>query len=239
MDVRHMFATTSLMLCVCRRLHAAISFVWADITLPTSANHQLNTGTTEICHQSFLILQSWFETLRAIIWTGDIGRLIWMGSPCKSGYWTTTICCCTTPSNVARFTLQGGNVTTRQTCAGSQRQSVTHSLPPLWFLVTSPTVSTDFQLFTSASSFPSSEESNAEDWTSGKLTGLAILSPQNFPFCWFLSTTSALRNHTSVSVVLCRRQPAIPFHEASTQRILRVWMRSAKIYWSSTRSLVT
>jgi len=76
MDVRHMFTTTSLMLCVCRRLHAAISFVWADITLPTSANHQLNTGTTQICHQSFLILQSWFETLRAIIWTGDIGRLI-------------------------------------------------------------------------------------------------------------------------------------------------------------------
>jgi len=42
--------------------------------------------------------------------------------------------------------------------------------------------------------------------------------------------TSALRNHTSVSVVLYRKQPAIPFHEASVQRILRVWMRSAKIY---------
>ena len=42
---------------------------------------------------------------------------------------------------MARSTLQGGNVTTRQTCAGSQRQSVAHSLPPLWFLVTSPTVS--------------------------------------------------------------------------------------------------
>ena len=27
-----------------------------------------------------------------------------------------------------------------------------------------------------------------------------------------------------------RKQPAIPFHEASVQRILRVWMRSAKIY---------
>ena len=34
----------------------------------------------------------------------------------------------------------------------------------------------------------------------------------------------------SVSVVLYRKQPAIPFHEASVQRILRVWMRSAKIY---------
>jgi len=55
-------------------------------------------------------------------------------------------------------TLQGGNVTTSQTCAGSQRQSVAHSLPPLWFLVTSPTVSTDLQLFTLASNFPSSEE---------------------------------------------------------------------------------
>ena len=44
MDVRHMFAAMSLMLRVCRRLSAAMSFVWADITLPTSANHQLNTG---------------------------------------------------------------------------------------------------------------------------------------------------------------------------------------------------
>ena len=59
------------------------------------------------------------------------------------------------------------------TTVGRQR------LPPLWFLVTSPTVSTDLQLFTLASSFPSSEESNAEDGPSGKLTGLAILSPQN------------------------------------------------------------
>jgi len=38
-----MFAATSLMLRVCRRLSAAMSFVWADITLPTSTNHQLNT----------------------------------------------------------------------------------------------------------------------------------------------------------------------------------------------------
>ena len=143
------------------------------------------------------------------------------------------------PSNVARSTLQGGNVTTHQTCAGSQRQSVTHSLPPLWFLVTSRTVSTDLQLFTLASNFPSSEESNAEDGTSGKLTGLTILSPQNVPFRWFLSITSVLRNHTSVSVVLYRKQPAIPIHEASVQRILRVWMRSAKLYWGSTRTLVT
>jgi len=45
-----------------------------------------------------------------------------------------------------------------------------------------PTVSTDLQLFTTASSFPSSEESNADDGTSGELTGLAILSPQNVPF---------------------------------------------------------
>ena len=143
----------------------------------TDINHQLNTGTIQICHQSFLILQSWLETLTAIIQTGDIRRLIWTGSPCKSGHWTMTICCCTTPSNVARSTLQGGNVTTHQTCAGSQRQSVTHSLPPLWFLVTYRTVSTDLQLFTLASNFPSSEESNAEDRTSGKLTGLAIVSP--------------------------------------------------------------
>ena len=54
-------------------------------------------------------------------------------------------------------------MTTGQTCAGSQRQSVAHSLPPLWFLVTSPTVSTDLQLFTLAFSFLSSEESNAEE----------------------------------------------------------------------------
>jgi len=71
-----MFAVTSLMLRVCRRLRAATSFVWADITLPTSTNHQLNIGTTQICHQSFLILQSWLETLTAIIRTGDIRRLI-------------------------------------------------------------------------------------------------------------------------------------------------------------------
>ena len=51
------------------------------------------------------------------------------------------------------------------------------------FLATSPTVSTDLQLFTSTSNFLSSEEFNAEDGTSGKLTGLAILSPQNVPFC--------------------------------------------------------
>ena len=41
-----MFAATSLMLHVCRRLSAAMSFVWADTTLPTSTKHQLNTGTT-------------------------------------------------------------------------------------------------------------------------------------------------------------------------------------------------
>jgi len=52
-----------------------------------------------------------------------------------------------------------------------------------WFLVTSPTVSTYLQLFTSACNFPSSEESKAEGGTSGKLTWLAILSPQNVPFC--------------------------------------------------------
>ena len=40
------------------------------------ANHQLNTGTTKICHQSFLILQSWLATLTAIIQTEDIRRLI-------------------------------------------------------------------------------------------------------------------------------------------------------------------
>ena len=45
-----------------------------------------------------------------------------------------------------------------------------------------PTVSTDLQLFTLASSFPSSEESNAEDGTSGKLTVLAILSTLNVLF---------------------------------------------------------
>ena len=55
-----LYAATSLMLCVCRRLHAEMSFVRANITLPTSTNHQLNTGTTQICHQSFLILQSWY-----------------------------------------------------------------------------------------------------------------------------------------------------------------------------------
>jgi len=69
MDVRHMFAATSLMLHVCRRLCAEMLLVWADITLPTCTNHQLNTGTTEICHQSFLILQSWLETLTAIVLT--------------------------------------------------------------------------------------------------------------------------------------------------------------------------
>jgi len=90
--------------------------------LPTSTNHQLNTGATQICHQSFLILQSWLETLTAIIQTGDIRKLIWTGSPCKSGHWTATICCCTTPRNVASSTPPGGNVTTRQTCARSQRQ---------------------------------------------------------------------------------------------------------------------
>jgi len=37
--------------------------------------------------------------------------------------------------------------------------------------VTSRTVSADLQLFTSASNFPSSEESNTEDGTSGKPTG--------------------------------------------------------------------
>jgi len=63
------------------------------------------------------------------------------------------------------YTPPGGNVTTRQTCAGSQQQTVAHSLPLLWFLVTSPAVSADLQLIALASSFPSSEESNAEDRT--------------------------------------------------------------------------
>ena len=57
--------------------------------------------------------------------------------------------------------------------------------------------------------------------------------PQNIPFRWFLSTTSAVRNHSSVSVVLCRKRPPFPstFYEASAQRTLRDWTRSAKIYW--------
>ena len=88
MDMRHTSTTTFLMLRVCRRLCAAMSFVWVDITWPTCTNHQLNTGTTQICHQSFLILQSWLETLTAIVQTTDIRRLIWTGSPCKSGHWT-------------------------------------------------------------------------------------------------------------------------------------------------------
>ena len=93
---------------------------WADIALPTSTSHQLNTGTAQTYHQCLFNLQSWLETLTAVIQTGDIRRLIWTGSLCKSGHWTATICCCTTPSNMARSTLQGGNVT-HQTCAGSQR----------------------------------------------------------------------------------------------------------------------
>jgi len=64
MDVRHMSAVMFLMLRMCRHLRAAMSFLWVDITLPTSTNHQLNTGTTQVCHQSFLILQSWLETLK-------------------------------------------------------------------------------------------------------------------------------------------------------------------------------
>ena len=40
MEMRHnMFAVMSLM-CACCRLHAAMSFVWADITLPTSTTIQ-------------------------------------------------------------------------------------------------------------------------------------------------------------------------------------------------------
>jgi len=34
----------------------------------------------------------------------------------------------------------------------------------------------------------------------------------------------------AMSYCINRKQPAILFHEASVQRILRVWMRSAKIY---------
>ena len=96
---------------------------WADIALPTSTSHQLNTGTAQTYHQCLLNLQSWLETLTAVIQTGDVRRLIWTGSLCKSGHWTATVCCCTTPSNMARSTLQGGNVTARQTCAGSQWQT--------------------------------------------------------------------------------------------------------------------
>ena len=106
---------------------------------------------------------------------GDCGRAVSVCLVFVTLSDTMTICCCTTPSNVARSTLEGGNVTTHQTCAGSQRQSVTHSLPPLWFLVTSRTVSTNLQLFTLASNFPSSEESNAEDGTSGKLVSQCVL----------------------------------------------------------------
>jgi len=76
MEVRHMLAATSPMLRVCRRLRAVMSLMWADITLPTSTSHQLNTGTAQTCHQSFLILQSWLATLTAIVQTGDIRRLI-------------------------------------------------------------------------------------------------------------------------------------------------------------------
>ena len=74
-----MFAATSMMLHVCRRLRAAMSFVWADITLPTSTNHQLNTGTTQICHQSFLILQSWLETFSTTVSRSQPGSSVVLG----------------------------------------------------------------------------------------------------------------------------------------------------------------
>ena len=45
-----MFAATYLMLRMCRRLRAVMSFVWADITLPTSTNHQLNTRRRRFWH---------------------------------------------------------------------------------------------------------------------------------------------------------------------------------------------
>ena len=56
-----------------KHVHACPEMTY-NVTFAT--NHQLNTGTIQICHQSFLILQSWLETLTAIIQTGDIRRLI-------------------------------------------------------------------------------------------------------------------------------------------------------------------
>ena len=120
-----------------------------------------------------------------------------------------------------------GNVTTRQTCAAPQRQSVAHSLPPLWFLVTSPTVSTDLQLFTSASSFPSSKESNTEDGTSGKLTGLAILSPQNVPFRRFLQPLKSTHPSVSANAVAAHLiQAAKAPHNEKFERQVRMQGRT-------------
>ena len=79
-----------------------------------------------------------------------------------------------------------------------------------WFLVTSPTVSTDLQLFTLASNLPSSEESNAEDGTSEKLTGLAILSPQSVPFA------DSCQQHQRWGIIpaflWCYAESSPPFH---------------------------
>ena len=75
MDVRHMFAATSLMLRVsssqCCDVIRVGGYHIANIYKPPT-EHWNNTNLP----QSFLTLQSWLETLTAIIWTGDIRRLI-------------------------------------------------------------------------------------------------------------------------------------------------------------------
>ena len=106
--------------------------------------------------------------------------------------------------------------------------------------------------FINESKFRTQRESRDKTWNFLKLDGgrppywksflghhnsAPVVQFWNVLFRWFL--TSALRNHASVSVVLCSKQLVISLHEASAQRMLRVWMRSAKIFWRSTRSLMT
>ena len=91
-----------------RDLMQRINDRWASISQNVEAVGQWKSPSSSC--------SSGWRLLTAIIRIGDIRRLILTGSPSKCGHWIATICCCTMPSNVARSTLQGGNVTTHQTC---------------------------------------------------------------------------------------------------------------------------
>jgi len=63
--------------CTALVLWQSIWLGWKGCPFSTHLVHWKQPSPTQICHQSFLILQSWLETLTAIIQTGDIRRLIW------------------------------------------------------------------------------------------------------------------------------------------------------------------
>jgi len=172
------------------------------------------------------------ETLTAIIRTEDIRRLMWTERPCKSGHWTMTICCCTTPRNIH-----------------SPRWQRDYSPDLCWISTTvgCPLPASSLVL----GNFPHSQHRPSVIHIGLQLPIIRGVQRRRWNFKkadWASYTLATERSIPLIPVNIsveesyqrfCGAMQKAAHHFIPWYGILRVWMRSAKIYWSSTKSLVT